>query len=263
MITKNGITFGPGAWTHIEISDNCSLRCRMCEQAGELDWHKDKTKVHPVPRAHMSLGLWEKILNDFVKMGVEFNEIAPFWMGESMLNPEFPKMMAFLNDVNQQHKLFKTLKIHSNGLNLDAINSKALLDCCEPLEYSRIVLSIDTIRPETFLKVKKVDGMERVNHNIKEFIVSKLSRNMIFPKIVLQFIVLEENLDEAGEFVAYWKSFLHENNIQVKFCHKTKKGDMVSPDNSVIIFFEKENTSPSKDEAAWERYNKVIAEYGN
>jgi len=263
LITKNGITFGPQAWTHLEISDNCSLRCRMCEQAGELEWHRDKTKVHPVSRSHMSLELWEKILNDFAAMGIEFNEVDPFWMGESLLNPHFPEMMQSLKAINLKHRLFKTFKLHTNGLNLSAINANAVLDCCAPLEYSRVVFSVDAVRSATFLKVKGVDGMDMVNHNIRDFISAKLSRGMVFPKVVLQLIVLEENQDEVGEFVAYWQEFLKEEGLATEFCHKTKKEAMVAKNNAVIIFFEKENTSPAKDAAAWGRYNSVVSKYGN
>jgi len=262
MIKKNGISFGASAWTHIEISDHCNLRCRMCEQSGELEWHRDKTKVHPQPRAFMSFELWKKIIDDFVKMGVKFNEIDPFWMGESLINPDFPKMMDYLKQVNEKYELFYAFKLHTNALNLTKENSEAILNCCMAFQYSRIVFSIDAIKPGTFKTVKKVDGMSQVNQNIKSFIKLKLARKQVFPKLLLQFIVLKENEAEVEEFIQYWTNFLSSEGLGVEICSSHSDPRLLEPNNKVIIYFEKENTSPSLEPAALERYMRVIRQYG-
>jgi molybdenum cofactor biosynthesis enzyme MoaA len=257
---KNGIAFGDAAWAHIELSDNCNLRCIMCEQSGELDWHQDKTKVHPCPRGDMSLSLFKKILDDFVEMNVTFNEINPFWMGESLVNSEFIQMMKYLKESNLKHHIFASFKLHTNALALTIEKTKAILDCCKGFQRNKLSFSIDAIKPETFKRLKQVDGMEQINQNIKEFIKSSDSASSL--KLILQFIVMEENFNEVDEFVRYWTTFIEGIGRKFQICHHKNRNLMDLFNDDIVLYFEKENTTEAKDAAAWARYNEVMVLYG-
>jgi len=178
----------------IELTDNCNLNCKMC---------CNRDSPHGISKGFIDLNLYKKILNE-IDLSKEWS-LELFWLGESMLHPQFDEIIDFTYDKIINSKSHVNLHTNAELLNEKRINQILRFGH----KFPWITFSIDAARPETHQKIRKGD-LDLIKKNISNFI---LNRKSIFPQINLQLIVMKENKDEVLEFVEEWEKFYKENKI--------------------------------------------------
>jgi len=172
-------------------------------------------------RGFMEVKLLKKILNDIKKSCMKFNELAPFWFGESLLHPEFPGIMHLIGNFEEETGLFNIMGLHTNASLLYGENASSLISAFKVFKgISKIVFSLDAARKVTYEKIRKHGNFSKVIENVKNFIVKLKKANLlnntnqrVLP--VVQFIILKENLAEIYEFIKYFADFFKRLHIPV------------------------------------------------
>lgn len=119
----------------VELTTRCNLSCPMCPR------HYAKMK-----NGYMSKELWKKLIDEISEVSPD-SIIIPFWRGESLLHPDFVRLMEYALD--------RSLRIHisTNGHTVSKEQAKVLARC----EF--VTFSVHTpagyIHAKEFLKLKK------------------------------------------------------------------------------------------------------------
>ncbi|PLX15372.1 MAG: hypothetical protein C0601_13030 [Candidatus Muiribacterium halophilum] len=181
----------------IEINNSCNLSCIMC-------------MIKNRPKPFMEFSLFKKILSDWQESGRCFDLFMPFFRGEPLLHPQFIEFLRLFFEKNKDYTLAKSIAFDTNANLLDKDLSDIILTS---RQFSTITFSIDAIKENTYENIRKGGNLNKVIKNIKDFIQLRKEYGFSFPKIRLQFIVMPENINEAKEFLNFWKSYFKEINI--------------------------------------------------
>ncbi len=173
----------------------------MCTFAQERK-HKKK------PLTYLTIEIIKKICNELVQHGCFFQNISLSVSGEPLLHPKFKDIISYLYELNTpQQKFFKYISINTNGTLLTQETVTCIHDALQKHEGSlNLTISLNAASKESFIASKKVDLFEKSVKNIKYLLQDKHKRRLDFHEVVyLQFLVNEENKDEAKKFRNYWK----------------------------------------------------------
>ena len=246
-------SINPDTFLCVEMTDHCDLACRMCDQVlRELP--------HFMAKGFLPVETWEKILADLKRGGVHLHGLSPIWVGESLLHPEFPRMLRYAFDLNAQNALFDAFSINTNATSLTPEATEAILDVANrpdinPNTFWGLVMSIDATTPEVYARIKKKERLARVEENCRHFVRRQLERGNRFPLPILKFIVMEENFHEAKPFLERWSRFYEELGVDYQVNY-----DYQPPIVKPCIFFDKFiGEDPAADE---ERHRQVALELG-
>ena len=195
----------------LEVTDHCNLKCKMCTQA-------NTNEPHGTPKGFMSLETWKSFING-LKYFEGITTLTPFWVGESLLNPEFLSMLDYAFHKNEVNQLFDTVTINTNGILLDEKGSRKILELSALKNQNestmrRIHFSLDANSPLTFKIIKGKDYFNVVRNNILKFL--KLRGKSKFPKITIALIVMKENKNEVKDFLEYWTHVLKKYNEEIE-----------------------------------------------
>ena len=166
----------------IEPSNVCNLKCIMCPYAGM----KRKKEV-------MSMELFKKIIDQAKEMGCKAVHLQQY-------NEPFLDKFIF-ERINYIRKLGIETLLYSNGTLLDKKMRDKILDS----QPTRIRISIDGAKKETFESIRKGANFEKVVENTKNLFYERNKRNQKLPLIEVYFTVLEKNKKEANEFLKFWE----------------------------------------------------------
>jgi radical SAM protein with 4Fe4S-binding SPASM domain len=197
----------------IEVTDFCNLHCKMCSQG--------KSEMpHGVPKGFLSFETWINIIKG-LKNFEGPNTLTPFWIGEPLLNKDFKQMMTYAFENNNNNQLFTSITINTNGALLtkeisDEFLRLASLHNQNKSTFGRIHFSIDAINPETFQKIKGSNDLKKINENIIYFLEKRRDLKLKYPNITIAFIVMEENKNEAKEFLDFWEKELKKYNEDIE-----------------------------------------------
>jgi len=187
---------------NLEITDLCNIKCRMCGQA----YNK---KVHNLqPNSFMKWEVWQASIDGLADYEDEIS-LCPHWLGEPCLHPEFDRFIRYAFENNQDNRLFRHFKLHTNGtlLGLDRIDT--LLDCANmdtmaDDTFRFVHFSVDAYTPRIYFDIKKYDLGARVYQNIVRLLERRVERGLRWPFVTAAFIVMPENQHEARWFLDYW-----------------------------------------------------------
>ncbi len=172
---------------HIEPTNACNLNCAMCPQ-GDGSYK----------RGFMRFELFKKIIDECAKYP-QCNYFILHKDGESFLHPEMTEFIAYLRHTIPQSYIY----IATNGHFLtEEINLKLI-------EYNvnTINISLRAATPETYERIHRKAGYEKVIENIKNLIKLKEKKKNTNPQIVLQIIDTEETKNEIELFKNQWKDY--------------------------------------------------------
>ena len=163
---------------YIEVTNRCNSRCQTCvrtfqtlEPPRDLSLVEFRNLVDQVP------GLQRAILHG---------------VGEPLLNPELPAMIAYLKArSNPPHALF-----NSNAILLTPETQQALL--AAGLDEYRV--STDAAHRELYTRIRGVDAFDRMVDNVAAF-NQRIRQNGHPLKLSLWFTALHENLADLPELV--------------------------------------------------------------
>lgn len=187
----------------VETSSQCDLNCPFCYRTMLMD-KADKKSL-------MDFKTFKSIFKSGFSSGCKLN-----YYGEPLLNTELPKMIKYLHDNDTID-----IMINTNGTHLTPEMSKDLIDA----GITRIIISVDSIVPETYEKLRVGAKLDKVIQNIKDLI--KIRGNQTYPMIRIQKIRLPatefENQDYLDcftnlgvDYVAF-NSYKEKNPTDVNF----------------------------------------------
>ncbi len=158
---------------------------------------------HNVQKGFMEFEVFKGII-DGLEFGSEPLAIKLFWIGESLLHPDFKKMLAYTAEKIRGKSAY--IDLHTNATLL----TKELMDFMLTLGETlpRVTFSLDAITPITHKRIRRGGDFSKVMANIKYFVRAREKQHLLFPRFIFQFIIMKENVDECKQFVDYWTEFL-------------------------------------------------------
>ncbi len=223
----------------VEMSSYCNLRCPMCTQC-QVDYDK---------KGFMDIRLWEKLIGEFAAAGVKYEKFLPFGLGESLLHPKAYEMLAYMFDKNKDRTIFGHIILHTNALLMDERISDLMLKY--QYQIGALHFSLDAATQETYSKVRPGAELSRAVMNIVYFLKH---RSQIPPKVVLQFIVMKRNFNEANNFLKFWSEVLTGLGLGFQVNYDWQP-EMLRD----TIFFKRENTWNPADLGQSEELHKKVA----
>ena len=170
---------------YIEVTNRCNSLCKSCPLTYDhfLEWE---------PKHHLSLEKFHAIVDQ-----VPLIERAVLHgIGEPLLNPELPQMIAHLK-ARGAHVLFNT-----NGVLLDQGRGDAVT--AAGLDELRI--SLDATTPSLYAHLRGIDKLPRIMDNIRAYMQRRRERAALEPHqpaVSLWFVGMQENLHELIDVLRF------------------------------------------------------------
>ncbi|MDD5090118.1 MAG: radical SAM protein [Candidatus Wallbacteria bacterium] len=236
----------PGSILALELTDFCNCNCIMCTQSVSR-------KIHKRGKGFMSSDLLDSILKSIADSGARFDKLLPFGLGESLLHPAFPELIRRLLDFNSDRSFFSSIDLHTNATLLNEAARAALLN--NHSVPDTVSFSLDAIKPETYWRIRRNRQLESAYNNVKSFIDHRESSGKSLPRCLIQFIVMDENKDEAREFLEYWSDFFRTRSLKFQVNY-----DWFPPMESDTIFFKRLNPFHNEEMADAEELHRSVAD---
>lgn len=185
-IDRSGIVRIPfPAEIAIETHSYCNLRCIICPY---VRMRREK--------GVMSEGLFHKIIDEVMSE----SRGTRLWlaiMGEPLLDKNIISHLKYAREHGPAR-----LHINTNGTYLEGKLAEAVLESGAESLY----VAIDAVNAGTFDKVRPGGNFDKVRKNVENLLRLKSTSKGCKTEIVVQFIVMNENEDEADSFRDYWLS---------------------------------------------------------
>src|SRR4030065_587597 len=149
----------------------------------------------------MDFDLYKGIIDESLRFGKR-TTIFFHKDGEPLLHPRLPEMIEYA----VSRKAAYQTHLSTNAMLLEG---KVLEDILKS-GIDSIIVNLDAATPETYEKIKKVPGFEKVEQNVKNFIAMKRSLNLVKPLIRIKLIPVKENLGEIELFKKKWDKLADE-----------------------------------------------------
>jgi radical SAM protein with 4Fe4S-binding SPASM domain len=157
-----------------------------------------KDEVDGIKKSFFNYKVFNKLVDDIEKNSLKFKGLKLAWLGEAFLHPEIDRILKFL--VNKS--FFDILSFDTNCHFLSENVLKSLKNIDKSVFF---YLSLDAVKKETYEKIRKGGDFDKVIKNVFNLIEFKKKFGAKF-YFRFQFIVQEENINEAEEFVNFWKN---------------------------------------------------------
>lgn len=155
----------------------CNLRCPLCPTGRNELGRKQQL---------MSLDCFKRYLDPHVPYLFEVN--VHNW-GESMINPDLYRMIAYANERNVGTNISSNLAI-ARSEDLDGLLDSGL---------EHLTVSLDGVDQASYAKYRVRGDFERVVANIAELIRRRRARGLRRPFVEWQYIVMKHNQDRVEE----------------------------------------------------------------
>lgn len=178
----------------LEVTNTCNLRCPNCP-------NKDMRRK----RGFMESGVYEKVINECVALGVDRVYLTG---GEPTLHSLLTELVTYA----KVHGV-KSLALITNAQCLTPRLSKRLVEAGLDI----LDVSIDAATPETYSKMRPPSSLEVIEENLKALINLKIRTKTLKPLVTVKFIKEPANANEVGLFRRKWKNLADE--ILISFLH--------------------------------------------
>lgn len=161
----------------IELTNKCNINC-----------------IHCIKRTGYELG--EMSLENFKKILPQFPNIISLSLngvGEPLLHPQLFDVINYIKTTRP----YLLTTIFSNGTLMDKITSDKLIKS----GLSKIHISLDAAKPDTYKKIRGADKFENIIENIKNLMQMKRELHSKTPLAGLNFILMKENEGELVDFI--------------------------------------------------------------
>lgn len=186
----------PGSYLVLELANGCNLKCRHCAQSEPLHPHTAQTGTFPLEGVR-------RLLRDLKQHSVRFDTLILFWLGESLLHPEFAAVYDAVLEHCGPAGVFGQVELHTNATLLwRKVAARALNRLDAPQRWH---LTLDAATSDTYRRVKGVDFLERVEAHARQLITWKGRGGYRRPQLVLQYIVSDRNAHEVELFITRWR----------------------------------------------------------
>lgn len=168
-----------------EMTSKCNYFCKMCPQQNLKR-----------PREHMDKDLYNKVVDDIDKFGVEGLWI--YHLGESLLHPNFKEIIEHLKTKQNLGVIW----LSTNGEFCDEKNRNTLINS----NIDWINYSANATTEETYYKVIGKNSFKVVKENLDEFYKLKNNQPLKKPFLRVQMIEQESTKHEVDDFIkAHYK----------------------------------------------------------
>ena len=189
---------------NLELTDHCNIRCRMCSQSL-------RDEAHDVPMRFMDFATWRAGLQGL--RGLPDVALCPHWLGEPTLHPAFDAFVEYAFAVNRDNALFRSFKVHTNGVILGEARARRLVRLAHAPHqqedtFLAIHFSIDAFSRDAYAYVKGADKRDLVYRNVERFL--RLRGGAPRPVAHLAIVVQDGNRAEVPAFVDHWSAILRD-----------------------------------------------------
>src|SRR3989442_4736671 len=162
---------------YVETTSRCNSKCQTCIL----------TFGGREPARDLTLAEFRRIVDQFPVL----ERVVLHGIGEPLLVRDLPAMIRHAKARGAQ-ALF-----NSNAITLTRLGQEALVDA--GLDELRV--SLDASTPETYARVRGVDGLGKVVANLEAFATYRRARGVTHPAVSLWFTGMHENLHELPGLV--------------------------------------------------------------
>jgi len=188
---------------NFELTFGCNLKCDMCLHSIPFRTWNYKSN----PKKKIEFEHYKKIIDEGVRYGlssVEFNGI-----NEPLLNKDIHKYIQYA----KQKGILMT-SLHTNALLLNKDMSEKIINSGLTL----IIFSIDAFSKETYKKIRKNNGYEKVIKNIDILLKMKQEKRSDYPLTKVSFAENKINYTELNDFIRFWKHRVDDYSVS-SFCN--------------------------------------------
>ncbi len=193
-----------GSYLVLELSNLCNLTCVHCAVS-------EKNHPHHLTTGHVDVSVVDALVNDMVINKLHFDVLILFWLGEPLLHPRFTTIYRRFVRAIHQHGIFSSIEVHTNSILLDASKRRVFLNQLPVAQ--KIHCTIDAFHSETYRSIKGRDALPTIMENVEAIIREKSQLQVHNPRIVLQYIVGSNNVDEAMTFKEHWVGIANSVNL--------------------------------------------------
>ncbi|HIJ60158.1 MAG TPA: radical SAM protein [Nitrospirae bacterium] len=197
----------------VDTVSYCNLRCSMCV-------HKNMTRKKGIMK-------WE-LLTKIIDEIAENNKDARVWMvffGDPFVlkkaKPSIFDMLKYAKD-----KGLTDVVLNSNGCLMDEESAKKIIE----VGLDSIYFGVDAATPETYAKLRVGGEYEETVKNILTLLRLKKEMSVEHPKIVVQFVEMDSNVDEKEDFIKFWTS----HGITAKIRPKVSWAGNIDAPNQIL-----------------------------
>jgi molybdenum cofactor biosynthesis enzyme MoaA len=192
-------------YLNLELTDHCNIRCPMCSQSL-------RDLAHGEAPSFMSWDTWRRLLANLEGSPEEVH-LCPHWLGEPTIHPDFDRMVEYAFAMNRDNRLFRSFKLHTNGVVMPPARSELLVRLAAspqqaPDTFTSVHWSFDAATAPTYRLVKGVDRYQRVADNLRAFVRAREAVGSVWPSAHIAFVVQPDNAHEAELFVQQWGALL-------------------------------------------------------
>lgn len=175
----------------IETTNFCNLRCPHCAASYD-NWGSIK-------KGGISFSLFKRIIDEGAENGIYSIKFS--FRGEPMLHKNLIKMIQYAKQKGIIDMYFNT-----NGMLLTKEKGEQLID----VELNRISISADGWDEESFEKNRLGAKFDVVYNNVKMLRELREKRNVDYPRIRIQTVMLPEIKKHLKEFIKLWQPLADE-----------------------------------------------------
>jgi len=181
----------------IENTSQCDQQCVHCS-------HKEMTR----PKKKMDRALWNKIVEEVAREAPD-TEIWPTFYGEALgMGEEIWDRIDYAAKAG-----CRNLVLNSNGGLLKRQDHITQI-LNSPLK--RFIISIDGFTKETYEMIRFRGKWEKTYGGVEELLRRKQASGNVYPLIICQYSLMEENEAEVDDFRNYWQERGAEVKVRAK-----------------------------------------------
>lgn len=181
-----------------EQTFSCNYMCPQCIHGDK----EQKEKFQPLENL-LPFDLFKKIIDEGSKYGCR--SLSLHHINEPLLVPDLPKRIKYARE-----KGFLDIHLVTNGELLTEKKSRELIES----GVTRMMISIDAGRKETFEKLRVGGNFEKVKQNVVNFVKIRNSMGLKLPVVRTSFVLQKDNEGELEEFKKFWENVVDLIQIQ-------------------------------------------------
>lgn len=169
----------------LELTNHCNARCIMCPR-----------QAMTRPRGFMAPELYERLLAGAARHQEHLHLVQPFLFGESLLHPEFDRLLALTRERLPRPRLY----LSTNAALLDERRARAILAA----RTDKLNVDIDGLSAPVAEGIRRGVRLAVVEENVARFLA--LRRELRGgTRLRVSIIRMRENAHEIEAFVAHWR----------------------------------------------------------
>ncbi len=204
----------------LEPTTSCNLRCPECP-SGLRSFTRD--------RGMLQEDLFRRTIETLHK---ELWYLTFYFQGEPYLHPKFLEMVNFAS----QKGIYTATSTNGHYLN----DEKAKMTVLSGL--SRLIISLDGIKQETYELYRKGGNLEKVIEGIQNIIRWKRELKSKTPKLILQFLIFKHNETEMSQVIEFGRKLgVDEVRFKTAQVYDYDRGNTLIPQNEKFSRYHKQD----------------------